>query len=77
MTNTENATLEAELKKFSILWKSNVPFLIYSIGYILNYSFAFKKFDVIMSISTRDRVHFGKYLLTRKAFGHESWQTNR
>ena len=43
----------------------------------LNYSINFKIFDVMMIISTGDRVHFWTDLLYCKSLGHETWLATR
>ena len=44
---------------------------------VLNHPFNLESCEVMMIISTRDRVCFWMNLLNRKSFGYETWPTNR
>ena len=56
---------------------SHAPFLRYSVFYITNHLINFGSCDVVMSISTVDRVFFWIYLLNRTSFGNETWSTSK
>ena len=68
---------EAELKNFFILLKSYVLFPRYSSFCIFNYPMICQIFDVMMSISTWDRVHFWIYLLNHNSLSHQTWPVDR
>ena len=55
---SKNKSFEAQVKNFFISWESSVLFSRYSNFRILNDPMIYEMFDGMMSISTRDRVHF-------------------
>lgn len=57
MITSENIILETQFKNL-FLWKSYVPFLRYSICYILNHSIYIKNCDVMISTGFLGWVHF-------------------
>ena len=42
-----------------------------------NHPMIYQNCDVIVSISTWDRVHFSIYLLNHNSLGHQTWPTDR
>ena len=55
---SQNVLFEAQIKNFFIFWKSYVPFSRYSSFCIFNHLMIYQICEVMMSISTWDRVHF-------------------
>ena len=72
---SENQLSNTQVKKFFILWKSYVPFSRYSSFRVFNQLMIYQICDLIMSISTQDRVHFWMYLLN--SLSHHTWSTDR
>ena len=76
MISSENAASEAQFENFHSM-VIHLPFLRYSIFHISSHSINFKIFDVMMSITTRDRIDYWTYLLNHKSIGNKIWPTNR
>ena len=57
--------------------KKIVPFSKYSSFCILNHPMFYQIFDVMMSIITRDMVHFYIYLLNHNSLTHQTWSIDR
>ena len=55
---SQNVSSEAQIKNFFISQKNYVPFLRYSNFCIFNHPMIYRICDVMMSISTQDKVHF-------------------
>lgn len=51
--NSENVVFKTQFRSFFILWKSQVPFLGYSIFYILKHSINFETCYIMMNLSVR------------------------
>ena len=73
----QNVTSEAQVRNLFIFQKSYVPFLRYSSFCIFNHPMIYQICDVMMNISTQDRVHFCIYLLNHNSLSHQTWLTNR
>ena len=69
---SQNKPSEAEIKIFFFISeKSYVPFTRYSSFSIFNRPMSNHICDVMMSISTWDRVHFGIYLLNHNSLDQQ------
>ena len=77
MITFQNVPSEAQFNKFFVSQKSYVAFLIYSSFCIFNHPMSYQIFDVLMSVSTLDRVHFWMYLLNDNSLTHEIWSVDR
>ena len=55
---SQNAVSEAQVEIFFVSWESYVPFSRYSSFCIFNHLMIYQICDIMMSINTRDRVHF-------------------
>ena len=61
-----------------VLFFRKVMFRTQDIKFLFfNHSMICQNCDVIMSISTWDRVHFSIYLLNHNSLGHQTWPTDR
>ena len=73
---SQNVLFEPQVKIFFlILWKSYVPFWRYSIFCIFNHLMIYQICEVMMSISTWDRVHFWIYLLNHNSVSYHTCPT--
>ena len=72
----QNVSSESQVKNFFISWKSFVPFSIYSSFCNFKHPMIYQIYDVMMSISTSDRVHFLIHLLNHNSLSHQTWQIN-
>ena len=54
-----------------------VPFSRYSSFCTFNHPMIYQTCDVMMSISTQDRVHFSIYLLNHNSLSHQTWPIDR
>ena len=68
---------EVQVKNLFILWKSYAPFARYSSFRIFNHLMIYQIWEVMMSISTWDRMHFSIYLLNHNLLSHHTWPTDR
>ena len=57
-TTSQNVSFEAQVKHLFISYKSYVPFSVYSSFCTINYPMIYQTYDVMMSISTQNKVHF-------------------
>ena len=73
---SQNVPSEAQVKNFSVSYKSNVPFLRYSNFCIFNHPMIYQICDVMMSISSCDRVHFWIYFPNHNSLSHQTWSIN-
>ena len=55
---SQNALSEAQVEIFFVSWESYVSFSRYSSFCIFNHLMIYQICDIMMSINTRDRVHF-------------------
>ena len=69
--------LRHKLRVFFILWKRYVLFSRYSSFCIFNHLMIYQICEVMMSISTWDKVHFWIYLLNHNSLSHHTWPTDR
>ena len=74
--NSQNVSSEEQTKDFLILEKSYVWFSRYSKFYIFHHPVIYKICD-IMSISTRDTVHFWTYFLNHNSLSHQTRPIDR
>ena len=68
---------EAHVNNFFISQKIYAPFLRYSSFCIFNHPVIYQICDVMMNISTRDRVHFLISLLNQNSLSKQTWQIDR
>ena len=64
---------ESSVKNFFVFKRSYVPFSRYSIFLHFNHLMIYQICDVMMSISTWDRVYFRKYFLNHSWLSHQTW----
>ena len=76
MKTSQNLSSEAQLKNFFISQKSHVSFSRYSSFCIFNHPMIYQIYDVMMSISTWDRVHFWIYVLNHNSLSAQTWPIN-
>ena len=69
---SQNALSEAQVEIFFVSWESYVPFSRYSSFFIFNHLMIYQICDM-MSINTRDRVHFWIYILHRNSLSQQTW----
>ena len=75
--SSQNGSSEAQIKNFLISWKNYVPFSRYSSFCIFNHPMIYRIYDVTMSFSTRNKVHFWIYLLNHNSYSHQTWPIDR
>ena len=69
---SQNVRSEAQVKNFFILYKSYILFSRYSSFCILNDHMIYQICDVMVSVSTRDKVHIWIYLLNHNSLSHQT-----
>ena len=77
MITSENVPSKAHIKDFFISQKNYVPFSRYWSFCIFNHRMIYQISDIMMSISTWDKVHFWIYLLNHKSWSHQTWPVDR
>ena len=73
---SRNVPSEAQIKIF-LFRRKIVPFSRYSSFCILNHPMIYQICDVMMSISTWDKVHFWIYVLNLNSRSHQTWPVDR
>ena len=74
---SQNVSSEAQINNFFISLKNYVRFSRYSNFCIFNHLVIYEIWDVTMSISTWNRVHFWIYLLNHNSLTHPTWSVDR
>ena len=77
MITSQNVSFDARVKNFVIFQKSYIPFLRYSRFCIFDHSMIYQICDVMMSISTWDKVHFWIYFLNHNSISHQTWPIDK
>ena len=72
----QNVSSVTQVKNFFISFKY-VPFSRYSSFCTLNHPKIYKISDVMMSISSWDRLHFWIHLLNHSLLSHQTWSIDR
>ena len=73
----QNLSSEAQVKNLLVSQKNYVPLPWYSSFYIFNHPMIYQICDVMMSLSTWDRVPFWKYLLNHNSLSHQTWPIDK
>ena len=69
---SQNVSSETQVKNCFILQKNYVPFSRYSSFFIFNHPMIYQICDVMMSISTQDKVHFWVYFLNHNSLSQQT-----
>ena len=74
---SQNVSSYAQIKNFFVSWKCFVSFSRYSSFCIFNHFMIYQICDIMMSISTWERIHFWLYLLNHNSLSHQTWPNGR
>ena len=74
---SQNVLSETQVKRFFVSKKIYVLFSRYSSFCIFDHPMIYQICDIMMSISTWDRMHFQIYLLNHTSLTHQTWSIDR